>query len=233
MSKSYNHVPKFITIRKTGKIASFLSEIDLNFKEAIDQIVPITIKLNPQKTIFESLGTAILHQQLHGKAAAKILERLKVLFGSPVNFPKPIQVVAATEDKLMLAGLSRSKSKALKDLAEKVSMKVIPNCARAKKMSDLEIIKSFSQVKGIGRWTAEMCLIFTLGRQDVLPIDDFGIRKGFMKVYRKRRIPTPKELEKYGEKWRPFRTAAALFLWKALELPMYQDKKIRKKIAVR
>lgn len=216
---------KLINISQARKAVIFLSETDPKLQEVIKKVGALSIKLDPLKTVFESLGSSILYQQLHGNAAAKILERLKVLFGSVVDFPKPEQIVAATEDQLMSVGLSRAKAKALKDLADKVSANLIPDRAQANEMDNLQLTEAFTQVKGIGRWTVEMFLIFTLGRRDVLPIHDFGVRNGFMKVYRKRRMPTPKELEKYGERWQPFRTAAAWYLWRALELPEYQTKK--------
>jgi DNA-3-methyladenine glycosylase II len=218
MPRIHHPSHQLITISRAQEAMVFLAEVDSQLKEVIEKIGPMTIKLDPLETVFESLGTSILYQQLHGKAAAKILERLKILFGSEIDFPRPEQISAASEDQLMTVGLSRAKAKAIKDLAEKTSAKLIPDRARSDEMNDAELIEAFCQVRGIGRWTAEMFLIFTLGRLDVLPIHDFGIRKGFMRVYRQSNMPTPKELEKYGECWHPFRTAAAWYLWRSLEL---------------
>ncbi|CEG58782.1 DNA-3-methyladenine glycosylase [Legionella fallonii LLAP-10] len=196
----------------------FLSEIDPPLKKVIDIIGSMKIELDPLETVFEALGSSILYQQLHGKAAAKILERLKLLFGSSSAFPQPAQIIQSSEEELRSVGLSRAKVAALKDLAEKAIARLIPNRAQAETMSDIELITAFSQVRGIGRWTAEMFLIFSLGRLDVLPSHDFGVRKGFMKVYALDDMPTPKELEQYGERWSPFRTAASWYLWRALEI---------------
>lgn len=220
---------KSVSFPQARKASNHLANTDTKFKELIALIGPIKIKLDPHRTVFEALGTSILYQQLHGKAAAKILKRLKALHGMPTKFPTPLQIVKTPEEKLMSVGLSRAKAKAIKDLAEKVHAKAIPDRRKATNMNNLELIEAYSQVKGIGRWTAEMFLIFTLGRPDVLPIHDFGVRNGFMKVYHKRRMPTPKELDNFGTRWAPFRTAAAWYLWQATSHPNYKGKKKPKK----
>ncbi|MCL9684877.1 DNA-3-methyladenine glycosylase family protein [Legionella maioricensis] len=217
MPRIHHPSHQLITISKTQEAMAFLAEVDPQLKEVIEKIGPMTVQLDPQETVFESLGTSILYQQLHGKAAAKILERLKILFGSEIDFPRPEQIGAVSEEHLMTVGLSRAKAKAIKDLAEKTLLNVIPDRERSHQISDAELIEAFCQVRGIGRWTVEMFLIFTLGRLDVLPIHDFGVRKGFMKVYHQPDMPPPKELEKYGERWHPFRTAAAWYLWRSLD----------------
>jgi DNA-3-methyladenine glycosylase II len=146
------------------------------------------------------------------------LGRMKALFKNPEEFPAPEEIIKATEEKLMSAGLSRAKAKAVKDLAVHVTSGILPLREKAHLMTDIELIEACSKVRGIGRWTSEMFLIFTLGRIDVLPIHDFGVRKGFMKVYNKRRMPTPKELDKYGERWKPYRSVASWYMWRALEI---------------
>lgn len=218
MSKTHHPSHPLISMSQSEEAMSFLCDIDPSLKRVIDRVGPVKIELDPLETVFEALGSSILYQQLHGKAAAKILERLKLLFGSPVDFPEPGQIVYASEEELRSVGLSRAKVLALKDLAEKTMTHLIPNREQAEAMSDIELIKIFSQVRGIGRWTAEMFLIFSLGRIDVLPAQDFGIRKGFMKIYNRDAMPTPKELEQYGERWSPFRTGASWYLWRASEI---------------
>ncbi len=218
MSKPHHPSHPLITISRREEAMSFLGEVDPPLKRVIDVIGPMKIELDPLETVFEALGSSILYQQLHGKAAAKILERLKLLFGSIVDFPEPQQIAQVSEEELRSVGLSRAKVIALKDLAEKTMAHLIPNRAQAETMSDIALITAFSQVKGIGRWTAEMFLIFSLGRLDVLPVHDFGVRKGFMKIYNLDYMPTPKELEQYGERWSPFRTAASWYLWRAPEI---------------
>jgi DNA-3-methyladenine glycosylase II len=222
MSKIANNQKK---ISQARKARTHLSRVDPKLKIYIEKIGTMNVELDPEETVFESLGTSILYQQLHGKAAAKILGRLKILFGSSESFPSPSQIVEASVEHLMTAGLSQAKSNALKDLAEKSIEGLIPDRVGTHKMTNEDIIEAFCKVRGIGRWTAEMFLMFTLGRLDVLPVHDFGVRLGYMKVYHKRRMPTPKELDRYGERWRPFRTAAAWYMWRALELPEFQKKK--------
>ena len=127
-------------------------------------------------------------------------------------------IADATEEVLRAAGLSRSKAAAVKDLARKALAKEIPTRRTAEKLSDSELVESLTSVRGVGTWTVEMFLIFTLGRPDVLPLDDYGVRKGFARTFGRDVLPKPKELAALGEKWRPFRTAASWYLWRALDL---------------
>lgn len=124
----------------------------------------------------------------------------------------------ASDELLRAAGLSRSKVAAVKDLAERALAGEIPTRRAAEKLSDSELVERLTSVRGIGTWTVEMFLIFTLGRPDVLPLDDYGVRKGFARTYGRDVLPKPKELAALGEKWRPFRTTASWYLWRALEL---------------
>jgi 3-methyladenine DNA glycosylase/8-oxoguanine DNA glycosylase len=169
------------------------------------------------KSPFLSLAKSICYQQLHGKAAETIWQRTLALPKAPNKF-SPEWVKKTSIEKLRTAGLSNAKAIAMKDLAEKTLDKTIPTWKGLEKLSDGEIIERLTQVKGIGQWTVEMLLIFSMGRPDVLPVNDYGVRNGFSKVYTKGVFPTPKELAKFGERWQPYRSFAAWYLWRATEL---------------
>jgi len=166
---------------------------------------------------FEALAQAIAHQQLHGAAARTILTRFIANVGNGA-FPTPQAVIAAPEAALRSVGFSGSKIAALKDLAAKSIEGIVPDRRTLERLEDAEIIARLTQVRGIGRWTVEMLLIFHLGRPDILPVDDFGVRAGFQFTYGLRKMPTPKALALYGERWGPHRSAAAWYLWRACEL---------------
>ena len=167
---------------------------------------------------FEALAESIAYQQLSGKAAATIWGRVRALYPKRRNLD-PKLVLETPDETLRAAGLSRSKVAALKDLAAKTLDGTVPNSRALSKMSDDEIIERLTQVRGIGRWTAEMLLLFDLGRLDVWPVSDYGVRKGFAKTFGKRKLPHPKQLMKLGEKWRPYRSVAAWYFWRALDEP--------------
>jgi len=166
---------------------------------------------------FDALAESIAYQQLNGKAAATIWGRVRKLF--PGKHLDPRLVLKMPDKKLRAAGLSRSKVAALKDLAAKTLDGTVPSARVLARMSDEEIIARLISVRGIGRWTAEMLLLFDLGRPDVWPVDDYGVRKGFAKTFGRRKLPTPKQLRKLGEKWRPYRSVAAWYFWRALDAP--------------
>jgi 3-methyladenine DNA glycosylase/8-oxoguanine DNA glycosylase len=165
---------------------------------------------------FDALAESIAYQQLSGKAAATIFGRVRALFPKR-KWLDPEQLLATPDDKLRGAGLSRAKTAALKDLAAKTIDRTVPSGRSLLRMSDDEIIARLTQVRGIGRWTVEMLLLFDLGRPDVWPVDDYGVRKGFAKTFGRRKLPTPKQLMKIGEKWRPYRSVAAWYFWRALD----------------
>jgi DNA-3-methyladenine glycosylase II len=167
---------------------------------------------------FDALAESIAYQQLSGKAAATIFGRVRALFPKR-KWLDPEQLLATPDDKLRGAGLSRAKTAALKDLAAKTIDRTVPSGRALFRMSDDEIIARLTQVRGIGRWTVEMLLLFDLGRPDVWPVDDYGVRKGFAKTFGRRKLPTPKQLMKIGEKWRPYRSVAAWYFWRALDQP--------------
>jgi DNA-3-methyladenine glycosylase II len=167
---------------------------------------------------FDALAESIAYQQLSGKAAATIFGRVRALYPKR-KWLDPEKLLATPDEKLRAAGLSRAKTAALKDLAAKTIDGTVPSGRALIRMSDDEIIARLTTVRGIGRWTVEMLLLFDLGRPDVWPVDDYGVRKGFAKTFGKRKLPTPTQLMKFGEKWRPYRSVAAWYFWRALDAP--------------
>lgn len=165
---------------------------------------------------FDALAESIAYQQLSGKAAATIFGRVRALYPKR-KWLDPEQLLATPDETLRAAGLSRAKTVALKDLAAKTIDGTVPSGRALVRMSDDEIIMRLTAVRGIGRWTVEMLLLFDLGRPDVWPVDDYGVRKGFAKTFGRRKLPTPKQLMKFGEKWRPYRSMAAWYFWRALD----------------
>jgi 3-methyladenine DNA glycosylase/8-oxoguanine DNA glycosylase len=175
-------------------------------------------KIKPAVSIrpFDALAESIAYQQLNGKAAAKIFGRVRALYPE-TKWLNPEKLLATPDEALRAAGLSRAKTAALKDLASKTIDGTVPSGRALIRMTDDEIVARLTAVRGIGRWTVEMLLLFDLGRPDVWPVDDYGVRKGFAKTFGRRKLPTPKQLMKFGEKWRPYRSAAAWYFWRALD----------------
>ena len=169
-----------------------------------------------RRSPFQSLVQAVAHQQLNGTAANTILTRFKNLFPGR-KFPKPEDLANVTDAQIRACGFSFAKIKAIRDIAEKTLSGVVPTARQIVKLSNDEIIARLTEVRGVGRWTVEMLLIFQLGREDVLPADDFGVRTGFRIAYKKREMPKPKDLLKFGERWRPHATTAAWYLWRAAD----------------
>ena len=165
---------------------------------------------------YEVLVEAVTHQSISGKAAATIFGRVKAL-GSNGRIPTPEEMLRLRKPALRKAGLSGAKILAMKDLAKKTIEGVVPTLEQANQLSDEELVKRLVSVRGIGAWTVEMFLIFRLGRPDVLPIHDLGVRKGWAITYGKKHMPKPKELLKFGERWRPYRTLASWYMWRAAQ----------------
>lgn len=165
---------------------------------------------------YEVLVEAITHQSISGKAAATIFGRVKAL-GSNGRIPAPHELLKLRKPALRKAGLSGAKILAMKDLAQKTIDGIVPTLEEAHKLSDEELVKRLVSVRGIGAWTVEMFLIFRLGRPDVLPIHDLGVRKGWAITYGKKHMPKPKDLLKFGERWRPYRTIASWYMWRACQ----------------
>jgi 3-methyladenine DNA glycosylase/8-oxoguanine DNA glycosylase len=179
---------------------------------------PLRLELQNTPSPFLALAEAIVYQQLNGKAAATIFGRVRGLFPRAKDGFTAQHILRAPDEKLRGAGLSRNKLLSLRDLAERTRRGEIPELAELHGMPDDVIVERLTQVRGIGRWTSEMFLIFRLGRPDVLPADDYGVRKGFQVAYRKRALPTRQQLEKHAEAWRPYRTVASWYMWRAVEL---------------
>ncbi len=174
---------------------------------------PYPVTFRRFKDPYRALVRAVVYQQLSGKAAATIYGRLMAIYG--VRHPDPATLLETPDERLRGAGLSRQKIAAVKDIAQKRLDRVIPHHRTVVHLPDEEIIERLTTVRGVGRWTVEMYLIFSLGRPDVLPVDDLGVRKGAEKMLG--RPLTPKELGAYGERWSPWRSAAAWHCWRAVE----------------
>jgi methylated-DNA-[protein]-cysteine S-methyltransferase len=195
-----------------------LAAADKALAKLIDRVGPLRLQVESLQTPFQALAESIVYQQLTGKAAATILGRVHAVYGGRKHF-KP-EVAAATKDEtLRAAGLSRAKTAALKDLAAKTLDGTVPTARALARASDEEIVSRLTSIRGIGRWTVEMLLIFRLGRPDVLPVDDYGVRKGFQRLVRAKELPSRADLAKRGERWRPYRSAASWYLWRANDLP--------------
>src|ERR1700730_3330694 len=203
--------------RMNQKILTHLSRADAVLAGLIRAVGPTKLPTPEDCHPFQVLAQAIAHQQLNGTAANTILKRLIDCCGHGA-FPTPRMVLDAPVESVRAAGFSFGKVAALKDLAAKTLAAVVPDGASLQQLSDEHIIARLTQVRGIGCWTVEMLLMFQLRRPDVLPVGDFGVRAGFRAAYGLTRMPRPKSLALWGERWKPFRTTAAWYLWRALEL---------------
>jgi DNA-3-methyladenine glycosylase II len=201
-----------------------LSAVDPVMKRLVREIGPCKLEHEPWRSPFQSLVQAVAHQQLNGTAANTILTRFKKLF-SKRRFPKPEDLASVTDEQIRACGFSFSKIAAIRDIAAKTLDGTIPSSRQIEKLSDEEIIERLTAARGVGRWTVEMLLIFQLGRKDVLPVDDFGVRSGFRLAYKKREMPKPKALLVFGKKWRPHGTTAAWYLWRAADAAKNAKKK--------
>ena len=196
-----------------------LKRVDPVMARIIRQVGPFRIRVNRRR--FQALARAIIFQQLAGSAATAIYLRFVALFPGR-SFPTPAQVLAVPDDELRRAGLSRQKALYLRDLATHVANKSL-NFHRFAAMSDDEVIADLTRVKGIGRWTAEMFLMFNLGRSDVLPLGDLGLRIAARQAYQLADLPSKRELEQIGECWRPFRSVASWYLWQSTRVVLPAD----------
>jgi DNA-3-methyladenine glycosylase II len=200
----------------TFKAHKHLSAADPVMRRLIREHGKCALVPEMRRSPFQSLVQAVAHQQLNGTAANTILRRFIKLFPGK-RFPRPEDLAGVTDEQIRACGFSYAKIKSIRDIAEKALSGIIPSSQQIVKLSDDEIIARLTEVRGVGRWTVEMLLIFQLGRRDVLPVDDFGVRNGFRVAYKKREMPKPKDLLKFGERWRPHGTTAAWFLWRAAD----------------
>lgn len=195
----------------------YLSEADPAMAALIHAVGPFGATLRPARNPFEALSESIAYQQLSGKAAATIYGRYRQLLTDPDN-PDPEQVLALPDEAMRSAGLSRAKTAAIKDLAARTLEGTIPKADELPALSDDEIIARFTVVRGIGPWSVKMYLMFRMGRPDVLPHTDLGIRKGVQRLDRRNELPAPRQVVERAIPWRPYRTLASWYLWRSLEL---------------
>lgn len=200
----------------TIQARTHLSQADPAMAGLIARIGPCRLRPQRGREPFEALVRAIAHQQLHGRAAEAILARFLALYPDR-PFPTPEDVLATSETALRACGFSASKLAAIRDICLKAHEGVVPTRRAAHRLSDEELIERLTTIRGVGRWTVEMLLIFTLGRPDVLPVDDFGVREGYRVIMGLDAQPRPRALEEIGQAWAPFRSTAAWYLWRAAD----------------
>ena len=189
---------------------------DPMLKAVIRQVGPCTLE-PAKRQPYEALVRAIAHQQVHGRAAEAILGRF-IACCACTGFPSPETVLALTTEQMRACGLSGNKVLAIRDIAEKAAAGVVPTRAAARRLTDDELIERLVPLRGVGRWTVEMLLIFTLGRADILPVDDFGVREGYRVAAGLDEQPKPRAFTAIGEAWAPYRTTAAWYFWRAADL---------------
>jgi 3-methyladenine DNA glycosylase/8-oxoguanine DNA glycosylase len=205
------------------KAVRHLKAQDPALAKVIEEAGPLRIEIDPEKSIYEALARSIFYQQVHAKAAEAILKRVQIACGSPNQMPTPEQFLRTPEAVVRAAGMSQSKFHSLSDLATRVSRGELPTRREAEEMTDEQLIEALTIVRGIGPWTVQMMLIFTFGRPDVWPVTDYGIRNGYSKVYGYKEMISSRELEEKGGHWRPYRSVASWYLWRATELERFQE----------
>ena len=194
------------------KAVTHLKKSDPILRAIIERVGPCRMEFGPAE--FSSLAEAIVYQQLNGKAALTIFRRFADLAGEPLT---PEGILKLSDEQLRGVGLSKQKSAYLKDLSTKTAAGML-DFARLPELSDDEVIKHLTQVKGIGVWTAHMFLIFSLRRPDVLPVGDYGVQMAMKKHYKKRKLPKPSDMEKIAEAWTPYRSVACWYMWRSLDI---------------
>lgn len=194
-----------------------LKSADPKLAILIERIGECRFQVRSNLSIYEILLRSIMYQQLAGAAAAAILKRLQALFHDGDRYPTPEQILNASDELLRSAGVSRNKMLAIRDLAQKAAEGVVPTRTQARRLENDVLIERLTSIRGVGVWTVEMLLIFGLGRMDVLPVTDYGVRKGFQRTFKTRALPTAKQMLRRGEKWRPYRSIASWYLWRAAE----------------
>lgn len=194
-----------------------LSGIDRDWADLIACIGPCTLQPRIEREPYEALVRSIAYQQLHGRAAEAILNRMLALFPH-TPFPTPKEVLATDETLLRQCGFSASKIASIRGIAQGTMEGLVPALAEAQSLDDETLIRRLISLHGVGRWTVEMLLIFSLGRPDVLPVDDFGVREGWRALKKLPEQPKPKALAEIGRHWSPYRSVAAWYLWRAAEM---------------
>jgi 3-methyladenine DNA glycosylase/8-oxoguanine DNA glycosylase len=206
-----------------GNVLRELAARDRVLGAIIQRIGPFGLLPHDSADAFHSLARSIVYQQLSGKAAGTIFGRFRALFPGEA-FPAPERVLEMRHARLRRAGLSEAKAKAMRDLAAHAARGDIPSITDLRRMPPEEVIERLTVVRGVGRWTVEMLLIFRLGHPDVLPAHDLGIRKGLARIMRRRELPEPEDVLRRGERWRPYRSVASWYLWRATELPQARSR---------
>jgi DNA-3-methyladenine glycosylase II len=200
----------------TPEAVAHLRRVDPVMDALIGRVGPCRLEPEPARPPFEALVRAVAHQQLHGKAAETILGRFTALFPRR-RFPRPAELAGVSDEAIRACGFSRAKLAAIRDIAAKALDGTLPGSRAVASLDDEALVARLTACRGVGRWTVEMLLIFKLGRPDVLPADDFGVREGFRIAYGRRVQPKPAALLRHGERWRPYRTTAAWYLWRAAD----------------
>jgi len=194
------------------KAVTHLKKSDPVLRAIIERIGPCRMEFGPAE--FSSLAEAIVYQQLNGKAAVTIFKRFAALAGEPIT---PDGILRLSNEQLRSVGLSKQKSAYLKDLATKTASGLL-DFSRLPELPDEEVIKHLTQVKGVGVWTAHMFLMFSLRRPNVLPTGDYGVQMAVKKLYKKRKLPKPKDMEKIASAWEPYRSVACWYMWRSLDI---------------
>ncbi|WP_038738917.1 DNA-3-methyladenine glycosylase family protein [Burkholderia pseudomallei] len=202
-----------LSSRAYRRAAKFLSELDEDWARHIAAIGPCRHEAKPAREPYEALVRAIAYQQLHAKAGDAILGRLVALYPGAA-FPAPEQLLATDPELQRACGFSAAKLATIRDIAQATVAGVVPSLAEARRLPDATLIERLTSLRGVGRWTVEMFLIYSLDRSDILPVDDFGVREGYGRLKGLVKAPTPRQMREIGEAWSPFRTVAAWYLWR-------------------
>ena len=203
-------------VSATARAAMAHLSAEPRFAALIDRVGPPRLAVDRTRSPYQALLRAIAHQQLHGRAAEAILGRLVAAAGGQV--PEPGALLAMPETELRACGFSASKIAALRDLAAQAASGVVPTRRVCARLADDALVERLTQIRGIGRWTVEMLLIFGLGRPDILPVDDFGVREGYRRLVGDAAQLKPRALAAIGAAWAPYRSFAAWYLWRATEV---------------
>lgn len=199
--------------RAYRRAAQYLAELDEDWARHIAAVGPCRHETKPAREPYEALVRAIAYQQLHAKAGDAILGRLLALYPG-TSFPSPVQLLATDPESQRACGFSATKLATIRGLAQATIDGIVPSLEEARGLPDATLIGRLTALRGVGRWTVEMFLIYSLERSDILPVDDFGVREGYGRLKKLTKAPTPRQMREIGEAWSPFRTVAAWYLWR-------------------